>query len=178
MNRFLLIPIAVLALFFHIVQAAENIPNKAIADAKAKLIGEWRLVDGPPEMKDPKNERVWTFNKDDSLHDSKEEKGMKYYLVQNAKGEIWALMLYSLSDSGPLVMRIRFDGEILRVDHVGETDGGTYGANPDGGLTFTKKKEQAGADQPATKPAEKVPAKDQPSPPHVEGSPKKQLAVP
>ncbi|MEI6916153.1 MAG: hypothetical protein WCL39_13540 [Armatimonadota bacterium] len=163
MHCFLLIPITAFALFVHTVQAAENTPNKAITDAKAKLIGDWRLVDGPPEMKDPKNERVWTFNKDDSLHDSKEEKGMKYYLVQNAKGEIWALMLYSLSDSGPLVMRVRFDGEALKLDYVGESGGGTYGANPDGGLTFTKKKgEQPGAAQPATQPAQKGPVKEQP----------------
>jgi len=140
MHRFLLFPFAAVALLIQSVQSAENAPNQAIADARAKLIGAWCLVDGPPELKDSKNERVWTFDKNDSLRDSKEEKSMKYFLVQNGKGEIWALRLYSLSDSGPLVMRVRFDGETLKLDNVGETKEGTYGAQPDGGLTFKKKK--------------------------------------
>jgi hypothetical protein len=80
---------------------------------------------------------------------------MKYFLVQNAGGEIWMLMLYSLGDEGPMVMRVEVEGDTLKLNYVGETREGTYGTIPDRGLTFKRREgsEQDGALQPATRPA-------------------------
>jgi hypothetical protein len=156
MHRALPLLIAALNLLSGMLYGQKTEPNQAIAKAQESLIGRWLFLEGEglPEA-DTKGERIWSFDRDHNLTDNKEDKGMKYFLVQNAGGEIWMLMLYSLGDEGPMVMRVEVEGDTLKLNYVGETREGTYGTIPDRGLTFKRREgsEQDGALQPATRPA-------------------------
>lgn len=123
------------------LHAREAEPNKAIAEMEKRLIGEWKLVDGLPD-EDDKKDRIWNFAKDHTVTDSQEDRKMHYHLVQNAGGGIWMLMLYSLGNSGPMVVKIQMTGETLKLQQVGRTPEGSYGAVPDGTLTFKRQKEE------------------------------------
>jgi hypothetical protein len=139
MNKVLLFLGFLLATPNWLLHAQKAEANQEIAEMKKRLIGEWKLVEGLPDEGD-KKDRIWTFAKDDTLTDSKEDGKMHYFLVQNADGEIWMLLLSSLQDSSPMVTTIRIEGNTLKFQHVGRTPEGTYGAIPEGKLTLKRRK--------------------------------------
>ena len=140
MRKILLCLILLLHIRSGSAHAQNALPNKAIAETERHLIGEWKLKEGLPG-EDENGDRIWSFAKDHTLRDNKEELQMDYLLVQNAAGDIWMLMQYSQSNSGAIIMRIRLEGDTLKLDRISKNSEGTYAAIPGGGLVFERKKE-------------------------------------
>lgn len=140
MKRFLISLGFLLGTLSGLSNAQKAEPNKAILNMEASLLGQWKLTDGLPIEKG-KDSRVWSFGKDHTLTDSKEDRGMHYFLVQTADGEIWMLMVYTLSETGPMVAKVQIKGDTLTVQHVGRTPEGSYGAVREGTLTFKQLKD-------------------------------------
>ena len=136
MHHFILTSFIALYALTGFVSADEPDANKAIADMKNLLVGQWLAVEGMPKSDE---ERIWKIGDDNKIIDNQEKILTHYSLVQSAEGEIWTVMFYERAPFRPMIMRVKIEEDKMRLDHISLTKDGKYGAVTEKGIGFTRK---------------------------------------